>query len=247
MQRTPPATGQRPFLTVKARNRFNAVIVAAVILLIAGLGAAWAQNHQATTQAAEAAKSYTPVPPQPIEKPTTAAFLGDSYNVGIGSSIKAKRWTTLVAADQGWAELNYGYGGTNFATAGEQKGGRPYHDRLTDLVLSRPNIVVVSSAGNTLGIDQQPGIRKTFQALRDKLPDARIIATSPFHWDGSYPESKREFGKMMQSEVEAVDGEYLEIGHPLKNQTEHIIDDGVHPDDVGYQLIAAAVIKQLDR
>lgn len=234
MQRTP-----RKSLTTGA-----AVILSG--LLAAGVGFTVIDARQTKAEAAQAAQDYTPAvtytaPPQP----TQVAFLGDSFTVGTGADDRSDRWTTLLARSQGWQELNYGVGGTNFASEGPSSSARPYEERLTDLVISQPDIVIVSSAGNSMDEDQSEGITSTFKALREGLPEAQIYATSPYNRAGEYPEHLTDFGDEIREAVEAVDGTYLDIGHPLGTNTDAMDEDGVHPNSSGYQLIAEAVEDEL--
>ncbi|MEX5256852.1 SGNH/GDSL hydrolase family protein [Kocuria arenosa] len=237
-----------PRLTFSRRRRLiNGGIILLSAFLAGGIGVAVSQASQARTTAAETAAVYKPAvtytaPPAPTE----VAFLGDSFTVGTGSSTRADRWTTSLSMDNHWMELNYGYGGTNYATAGTLKGGRAYADRLTDIIISQPDIVIVSSAGNNVTDDQTPGIAATFRELQEQIPDARIIATSPYYRADDFPKALIDFGDDVRAGVEAVGGEYLDIGHPLEGHTEAMDEDGVHPNDLGYELIAEAVQEALD-
>lgn len=225
----------------------NAAILGLGALVVAGVGLSVVQDQRVQAQNAAAVASYTPhsTDSSAPEDRVEVAFLGDSYTYGVGTSSPAKRWTTLIAKDQGWLEVNYGVGGTNFATAGDLKNGNPYTDRVDEIVNGSPDIVIVSSAGNDVDEDQSPGIRQTFTELREGLPDARIIATSPYYRAGDYPESLTAFGSEIREEVEAVDGEFLDIGHPLGDHPDAMADDKVHPNDAGHRLIADAVGNEL--
>ena len=142
-------------------------------------------------------------------------------------------------------EFNYGIGGTNYGTAGKQSVGKAYVDHLTDLIISQPDIVSVSSAGNGIGEDQSQAIDETFQKLREVLPDAQIYATSPYTRHGWYTKRSDEFGKEIKAGVEAVDGVYLDLDDPLGEHPEALAEDDIHPDDFGYRVIADAVNEQL--
>lgn len=226
-------------------NLFIGLLAALLIGLLFNFSAHEFQQKNAIASKAETydTKAFavdTSPPPKEV------AFLGDSFTVGTGASSKADRWTTLVSRKNHWVELNYGFGGTNYGTAGTLSGGKPYYDRLTDLIISRPDVVIVSSAGNTLNYDQEEGIERTFEDLRDALPDSRIIATSPYHRSGPLPDSVVQFGDNVKNGVESVDGEYVNIGHPLEDHPNAMAPDGVHPNDLGYQIIAEAVSKELN-
>ncbi|STX04937.1 SGNH/GDSL hydrolase family protein [Kocuria rosea] len=219
-----------------------AVIVLAaftVVMITVGL----VMDAAVTRPSAQAADEYTtPVSYTPPPQPDSIAFLGDSFTVGTGASSRFSRWTSLIAKNNGWIELSYGLGGTNYNSAGLFANGQPYYDRMADLIISDPEIVVVSSAGNGVRTeDQEEGVNRTFRELRSALPDAQIFAVSPFHWHGEFPEAKVPFGEQVKKGVEAVGGEYLDIGHPLETRFDAISKDNIHPNDMGHRIIANAV------
>lgn len=236
MQSTPHTAHTR-------RSRLaNGAIITLSTLILSGVAVAAFEGQHASSRVAEAATGYKPpLTYTPHTDPTEAAFLGDSFTVGVGAEQKFDRWSSLLAQEKGWIELNYGYGGTNYGTSGTLKGGRPYAERLTDLIISNPDIVIVSSAGNALNEDQKQGISKTFQTLRKELPEATIIATSPYYRAEPYPTRLKDFGEEIRREVEAVGGQYIDIGHPLENHPDAMAEDGIHPNEDGYRIIADAV------
>jgi lysophospholipase L1-like esterase len=242
MRDTPPPTLK------DRRTQANVAILGLSALLVAGLGVAITQNNRAQAQYATAVATYTPPTLATVasDERETVAFLGDSYTAGTGSSSDSTRWSTLISKDQGWRELNFGSGGTNYATAGALDNGAPYTDRLDDIVKAQPDMVIVSSAGNDVDEGQDQGIRATFTKLREGLPKAKIIATSPYYRAGDYPKQLADFGAEIREQVEAVDGEYLDIGHPLGDHPDAMAEDGAHPNDDGYEYIADAVVDALN-
>lgn len=190
-------------------------------------------------------QSAAPTMPAPTKKAKVVAFLGDSFTAGSGATGPTRRWTKLVSAANGWTEANFGFSGTNYATSGNVVGGTPYTERVQSIVAAAPEIVFVSAAGNSMGTDQSAGVRETFQKLRAGLPKARIIATSPYFRAGEYPAVLKSFGTTIKAEVEAVGGEYMDLGNPLGARPDGMSDDGIHPNDAGYQLIADAVQARL--
>ncbi|WP_426120428.1 SGNH/GDSL hydrolase family protein [Kocuria sp. LHG3120] len=244
MHSTPRSAGTRQEKKPTPRNKklANVAIIGAVMLLVVGLGATFVRAEQAQARSVAAAENYVaPTYTPPTDDRPVAAFLGDSFTAGTGAGSQSKRWTTLVAASQGWRELNYGSGGTNYGTDGPTSTAQSYAERLTSLTMSAPDIVIVSSAGNSMNQEQQEGITTTFESLREKLPDAQILATSPYTRSGVFPEHLEEFGEQIEEAVESVNGRYLDIDHPLGDRPGVMSDDGVHPNAEGYQLIADAV------
>lgn len=197
-------------------------------------------NEMVASQQAQAAKAAADTAATLAARPVVA-FLGDSFTIGTGATSKERAWPKLLADSMGWQERNFGFGGTNYGTPGDLKGGTSYVERVAAIVAANPATVIVSSAGNTLGEDQREGIRETFEALRAGLPKAKIIATSPYTGSGAFDGRAAAFGDEIRSGVEAVGGTYLDIGHPLEGREDAISKDGVHPNDIGYQVIAEVV------
>jgi acyl-CoA thioesterase-1 len=110
-----------------------------------------------------------------------------------------------------------------------------------------PDIVVVAGGRNDSGSDPSENIRATFRQLRAGLPWARIIAVQPM-WDSApYPEFLDRSAEIIHESVLEVHGEYLVLGDPLLGRPDLITADGVHPNDVGYQVLAQAVNTALTR
>lgn len=235
MQRTPRTAVQR---------RLDIGLMALAVFTVVAVIAALAWNSRPISSA-EASSYSPPAMDVPGDDRESVAFLGDSYTVGSGASSKSNRWTRLVANERDWRELNFGVGGTNYATKSNLENGDPYVERVDEVVGANPDIVIVSSAGNSMDTDQQEAITETFEQLRAGLPDAEIIATSPYTRDWSYPDNLVEFGENIEAAVESVGGKYVEIGHPLEDHPEAMAEDGVHPNDRGYQLIATAIEETL--
>ncbi|PWF82010.1 hypothetical protein CIK52_17080 [Kocuria rosea] len=204
------------------------------------------QAEQAQASITQATSTYTsPVTYTPPPKTTEVAFIGDSFTMGGGATNRSKRWTTVLSRDMKWVELNYGVSGTNYATAGTVVGAKPYWDNLTDLIISQPDIVIVSSAGNALNVDQEPGISRTYEKLREALPDAQIYATSPYTRAGGFGTGLKEFGEEVEQGVESVGGEYLDLNHPIGTRFDLMDDDDIHPNDEGHQIIADSVKREI--
>jgi hypothetical protein len=65
-------------------------------------------------------------------------------------------------------------------------------------------------------------------------------------WAASpYPDFLVRYARVIQKEVEAVDGEYVEIGSPLADHRELVKSDGVHPTTEGQNVLGRAVNKAL--
>lgn len=196
---------------------------------------------------------WTP-PPEAASPSATAAaapvavFLGDSYTAGAGSD--GVGWTTIVAREQGWVEMNLARGGTGFlATSGPEGCGLAYCPSIPEMVTVaaelEPDVVVVSAGRNDGTADNAAAIADTFTALRGALPGTRIIAVAPLWDDTGYPGFLVTMGATIRDAVEGVGGEYLGVGTPLEGRPELVDTDGVHPNAAGHAAIGAAVNEAL--
>lgn len=190
-------------------------------------------SQQAREQAAEEAETHV-------------AFLGDSYTVGARASDESNRWTSLVADKYGWVGHNFGVSDTGYLVSGSHENGNPYAARIPEIAELEPDMVVVSGGRNDLYSptgEVLPAIKETFAKLRGALPDAKIVAVSPF-WGASepVPTQLEVFAEQVKESVKSVGGEYVDVGHPILGHPGWMADDGVHPTDPGYKAIAEAFI-----
>ena len=199
-----------------------------------------------------------PPPPSPTpEKPPVVAFIGDSYTTGYGTTDPTLAWASLVAEQEGWKALNLGRGGTGYLTTSGVNGcGKEYcpnyQEMVTDAVNARPDIVVVGGGQNdfTLFSEDADAVRAaigaTFTALREGLPDARIIAVGP-----SIPAATpggptaTAFEAAVKDAVEAVGGSHISLLDPPVFTDAMILPDNAHVDDAGHAAIAARVEEAL--
>lgn len=214
------------------------------VALVAAIGMYWVTATRTTDS--DYVSTYQP-DAAPAPTVTTVAFLGDSYTEGSGSSEGALRWTTRLSQAQGWHELNFGFRGTNYGTAGADPAGTPYTARVRSVVDARPNIVIVSGGSNDRDTDQSEGIATTFEELRAGLPEAQIIALSPFWKSEALPVNLTKIAGQVQRSVESVGGRYVDIHNPLQGHPEMLVADGVHPNDAGHQRIADTVQEILNK
>lgn len=181
-------------------------------------------------------------------EPPVAAFLGDSYVEGIGASSQEDRWSTLVALELGWEEMNHGISGTGYATNAQGPG---YVDRLDDVIAENPDVVVVSGGQNnfsTYQFDPQgtlQAISSVYEDLRAELPDAQIIAVGP-STPSAVDQTVFALDAAVQEAAESVDATYVSLLDPDVFTLEMIQPDGVHVDDAGHTAIAERVINAVE-
>jgi len=182
-------------------------------------------------------------------EPPLAAFIGDSYAAGTGATSIKRRWTTLVAADQGWRELNLARQGTGYlATASVDECGQPtcpnYEVMLRDAVRARAAVVVVSG-----GQDDGPrdparvarAVQATYEAVRVGLPDAEIIAVGP---SAIEPSSRiRAVDDAVREAAADVDATYVSLLRPTVIKPAMVAEDEVNVNNAGHAAIARRVIE----
>jgi lysophospholipase L1-like esterase len=179
-------------------------------------------------------------PAQPV-----IAFLGDDWTAGTGASAKAARFTTMVCAQVGAREKNFGVDGTGYAKS--SAAGGPYESRIAAIVAADPQIVVVSGGRND-NVDSPETAaahaRALFETLHIKLPDALLVAVAPFWGDSDLPPSMVSLGNAVESGVTAAGGTYLDVPDPIHGHPSFMADLA-DPNDQGYAAIAAALAPEL--
>ena len=236
--------------------------IAAVVAAVAGSGAASTVSLVPTLPPATPAPAASATPPAsaaPTDTPTTAptdpdvaVFLGDSYTQGWGASAPIVKWSTLVAYDAGWTEINQGQGGTGYVTmAGVASCGQAscpaYPDRVAGIVASAPDVVVIAGGQNdrwALAGDPelvQAAVDRTFSLLREGLPNARLIAVGP---STAEPATTMitDLDGWVRAAADRVGAEYVSLLDPVVIQPEMVVPDGVHVNDAGHRAIADRVL-----
>ena len=236
--------------------------IAAVVAAVAGSGAASTVSLVPTLPPATPAPAASATPPAsaaPTDTPTTAptdpdvaVFLGDSYTQGWGASAPIVKWSTLVAYDAGWTEINQGQGGTGYVTmAGVASCGQAscpaYPDRVAGIVAAAPDVVVIAGGQNdrwALAVDPelvQAAVDRTFSLLREGLPNARLIAVGP---STAEPATTMitDLDGWVRAAADRVGAEYVSLLDPVVIQAEMVVPDGVHVNDAGHRAIADRVL-----
>jgi lysophospholipase L1-like esterase len=156
----------------------------------------------------------------------------------------------MVAKAQRWEMVNLARGGTGYTTrlTGQiaHKGCGlnecPNFVEMADVAIKRkPDVVVVAGGRNDDGADIGEATHTLFRKVRDALPEARIIAIQPMWYDTPYPSFLVGYGRVIREQIEAVDGDYVQIGSPLVGRPELIKDDRVHPTSAGQKVLAEAI------
>lgn len=259
----PPAEGRRRQLVLLGALLVIVIGgIAAVVAAVIGSGAASTVSLVPTlppVTAAPAASAPPTASAAPTDSPTAApddtdvaVFLGDSYTQGWGASNPTMKWTTLVAHDAGWTEVNQGQGGTGYVTragvAGCGKDDCPtYPERVADIVAAAPDVVVIAGGQNdrwALATDPalvQAAVDRTFSLLREGLPNARLIAVGP---STAEPATTMitDLDGWVRAAADRVGAEYVSLLDPVVIQSDMVTADGVHVNDAGHRALADRVL-----
>jgi lysophospholipase L1-like esterase len=203
------------------------------------------------------APTAAPAPNPTREKPAVAAFIGDSYTSGHGASSPTLAWASMVAAEEGWKVVNLGRGGTGYLTTSGVNGcGEEYcpnyQEMVPEVVKARPDVVVIAGGQNDFtAFSQDPdavrsAIEATYTAVRQELPDARILAVGPSIPSAAPPgPTATGFDAIVQEAAEAVDATYISMLDPAVFTDAMILPDGGHVNDDGHAAIAERVLAAL--
>lgn len=194
------------------------------------------------------AESPSPSPSPVVEKVPVALFVGDSYTVGQGTSSPERRWSSLVAEEMGWQELNVAVGGTGFVKGNAKRDNYP--TQLRSVPRRSVDIVVIAGGQNDFkGLRADPG--RVFEAVADtyalaalRFPDAEIVSVGP-----STPRAVGLEARALDSAVRAAaadnEATYVSLLDPNIVQGRLVHADGVHTTDMGNARIAERVLATL--
>ena len=189
-----------------------------------------------------------PAAAETVDEPVSASFIGDSYTQGIGASVPANRWVSIVAKANNYAAVNLGRGGTGYLTTSDVSGCGlefcPNFLSMVEAVDPATEVLIVAGGQNDFAQfigDPAPvtaAIDETYAAARLALPDAEIVAVGPSTL-GAVSADVRAFDQAVRAAAEAVGARYVSMLAPPVLSPELLSDDGVHPNDAGHAAIAA--------
>lgn len=182
---------------------------------------------------------------------TIFGFIGDSITQGYRATSSAKRWSTIVSRTFGATEKNVAVGGTGFTTSPESTRFDGQADTLIAAVGANApvSIVFISGGVNDLSVNAGLGtsvLESTVNKVRTAYPLARIIVTIGL--SGTMEKGLHDSNKAMRDRLdyyaalstkaaslgcEVLAGYYMTSVNPSYSS-----DDGLHPNDSGYALIA---------
>lgn len=228
-------------------SRSYRTVILVLVAIMAIMLVVLAMQHVSASRPAAGAEPG-PIPTFTSEADTTvrAVFLGDSYVAGTGASTPSKRWTSLVADDEGWAEINLGQGATGYVSGGLGDGQQDqYASRIQKVKAANPDVVFVSGSQNdlTFPADQvAAAIRTTLTKIHKAVPDAHLVVVGPVN-PGAIVAGTRANDKVVQDVAADLGATYISSIDPGSTFTEQgdYWTDGQHPSDSGHQHIADRV------
>lgn len=168
------------------------------------------------------------------------AFYGDSYTLGTGASDSSHRWSTRIAAERGWREVNPSMNALGFVAHREAFGV----DLPAQIIEADPDIVFVTMGLNDAysfpepGPDVRAAIDDDFARLSGALPDARFIVVEPFWYTEVQPESLAVVTGWVKSAAERIDADYITGASSwIQGREGEMASDGQHPNDHGYDIM----------
>lgn len=195
------------------------------------------------------------------KKPMTIVFVGDSISVGVGASVPANSYTTLVTNTLNKQNKGYEFKEINLAVSGstlvDQLWPKPnssaYPYVLEKVIRSKPDIVVIQHGTNDNACGSSIGqflwsYQQVVRTIKEKFPQTRIVCMSicPSWGAGSSTKEWLTQANVGIQKIAAMENTLLaHANFELKNRKE-IFPDGIHPNDEGHRIMAESVIKALD-
>ncbi|WP_062530179.1 SGNH/GDSL hydrolase family protein [Demequina rhizosphaerae] len=212
-------------------------------LFFVGVAGAWVwEDAQPEPQ-----RSWTPPATVEVDSDESAsrglrvAYLGDSYTVGTGATDGDLGWAAVLAYSLGWNAERMAVGGSGYVNGGTSNSR--YIDRITQVTDWSPDLIVVAGGRNDSWFpgEVEGAAFATFVALGQENPDAEIVVLAPWWDDDETPADYSAVRTEIEHAAARADATYLETGEPLNGHPELIAADGVHPNDAGHAVLAAAV------
>ena len=177
------------------------------------------------------------------------AFYGDSYTLGTGATDSSKRWSTIVCNERGWTEFNPSVNGLGFVNNRELFGEG---DLPSLIIAEKPDMVFVTMGLNDnfsfqVASEQiRAQITIDLQRIRVALPDAQIVVVEPFWYTDERPDSVEVIIGWVRDAAQEISADYIAgASHWIEGHPEWMAQDGLHPNDLGYNELAMRMDAEL--
>ncbi|SFO94351.1 Lysophospholipase L1 [Geodermatophilus dictyosporus] len=178
-----------------------------------------------------------------------AVFLGDSYTVGVGTSV-GPTYAARTADRLGWTEVDAGQSGTGYVADGGGGDRAPFRARVPDVAQAAPDVVVVQGSTNDAGVPSvEVGAAATalYADLAAAVPGARVVVLGPLAAPG-VPRAEIEAIRDALAAAAAQAG--LLFVDPVAGDwlapSQGLWADSTHPDDEGYAVVADELVAALE-
>lgn len=190
-------------------------------------------------------RSAGPAEAAPVEEVarTVLVVLGDSFTAQSDASA-GPEWPQLLAERTGWQVFTDAVPESGYVSEGD---GRPFADRVPDVVAHSPDVIVVAGGVGDLGAQPMREITDAAESLTAELleraPEAQLVLVSPFSNGAPGPLTRELSGSLQQI---AEDHEL-----PYVDATRWLVDgdlfgsDPDHPADAGQELLATRMADAL--
>lgn len=198
-----------------------------------------AARASAANAAAEASEAAS--------QPSVVAFLGDSYTVGTGADAPERGYAPLTAQALGARPIVAGQGGTGYVSNGNDPEKAPFTGRVSDV--AGATLVVVEGSVNdrfATPAEIQDAAAAVFDDIKAATPEVRIVALgAPFTPDTEEP--RVQVTKDSVAAAAAAAGVvFIDPAGWLDVADDSLWSDGVHPSQVGHEIIANRLAQQLE-
>ncbi|WP_062071256.1 SGNH/GDSL hydrolase family protein [Demequina sediminicola] len=175
-------------------------------------------------------------------EPPTAVFVGDSFTEGesLPAADAGARWSTTLATELGWEEINAGCAGAGYT----QQGAictTTFREQLPAYIEDSPEIIVLSGGTNDVdatGEQIAAAVRATYLSVRDTYPDATIYAVSGIASDVAPASALHRVNSAVAEAAEEIGAVYIDLEDALADRPELLTADGTQPNAEGHQVLA---------
>jgi lysophospholipase L1-like esterase len=206
------------------------------VLLVRG-GGSPDSGRPVTSAAVSPPSAARPAPPEVV-------FLGDSWTVGSGAT-GGHGFAPLAAERLGWQYDLLGIGGSGYLARG---GGGPYGERVDAAVALEPDLIVVQGSLNDSLADVgqlDQAAADTLSRLHEAAGDATaVLVVGAPHAPGTAPDVIQRINAAIAAAADAAGVTFVD---PARDNWTDPADPGIwadelHPNDVGHQRIADALV-----
>jgi len=176
---------------------------------------------------------------------TRVAFLGDSFSAGVGAN-PGEGYVDLIAAATRWTPDVFAQGGTGYTNPGQAEQSEAiYADRVPDVVAATPGLVIVQGSTNDHDAEEaEEAAAETLGALRQALPDARIIVLGPT--DTPVGATTPDVRDAIARAAATYDLPFVDAWDWLAPDDARLwIEDGAHPSPTGHEVLADRLVHAL--